>query len=705
MESLLDILPVEKGVRFVLVAKLNAIKSFISRRRNSLSIILLYNGVLVFFSILFYYLTTYLFNEAPGFSVISNGIATLVQYTITVGLALTAGDICFIRVLKGIDNLESLKAQDGDNEYIINQIRKKCFNLPYTIYVVQLIIPFICIFLVAGLTVFLNDISSVAYLIRFVLAVTSFAALISVISLIFSKGIFRKILLDTFQGYKMEGVRIKLRDKIFLQIIPMFIVAAIFTSLTGYSRVIAEKEEFIYNMYKAKLQYEFATADMVGDVESIQDLLGTMELGHANATSFIITPEGEIVTSDNKPLSEGFLRYMFKYSLIHDAPIAEHTGWGAQGVVIKVKTTTGEWKVGIKYEVKTSNETVIVFLVGVMILIALNVVVLLFFSKSLSEDITLVTNKLNEIGEGTDILLGNKLSVTSCDEIGDLVMAFNNIQQREKEYVKTIEKNQNMLMERERLASLGQLIGGISHNLKTPIMSMAGGLEAIKDLANEFDESLDDGKVTKDDFREICKEMDVWVEKMKSYTTYMSDVITAVKGQAVHLSESSEYNFTLDELVKRVDILMRQEIVKNDCIMNKEFKADMNIQIKGEVNNLVQILNNLITNAIDSFEGKRGTIDFSILKSGKYIEFIIKDYGKGIPKEIQEKVMKEMVTTKGKKGTGLGLYMSTATIKGKFGGNMWFESKEGIGTSFHISVPHLQISYREGIDDEKKKDW
>jgi signal transduction histidine kinase len=59
----------------------------------------------------------------------------------------------------------------------------------------------------------------------------------------------------------------------------------------------------------------------------------------------------------------------------------------------------------------------------------------------------------------------------------------------------------------------------------------------------------------------------------------------------------------------------------------------------------------------------------------------------GIPEDIQQKLFKEMVTTKGTMGNGLGLYMSYATIKGRFGGDLWFESEYGKGTTFYISIP------------------
>ena len=122
-----------------------------------------------------------------------------------------------------------------------------------------------------------------------------------------------------------------------------------------------------------------------------------------------------------------------------------------------------------------------------------------------------------------------------------------------------------MLMERERLASLGQLIGGIAHNLKTPIMSISGAAEALTDLTKEYDNSIDDPEVTHEDHHDIAKDMNSWISKIKSYTEYMSDIITAVKGQAVTLSETENVTFDIEELIKRVNILMKHEL-KNAII-------------------------------------------------------------------------------------------------------------------------------------------
>lgn len=260
--------------------------------------------------------------------------------------------------------------------------------------------------------------------------------------------------------------------------------------------------------------------------------------------------------------------------------------------------------------------------------------------------------------------------------------------------MKMIQDNQEMLMEKERLASLGQLIGGIAHNLKTPIMSIAGAAEGLTDLVHEYDSSIGDPDVNEQDHHDIANDMSSWIEKIKNYTEYMSDVITAVKGQAVTLSNDADVSFSVDEVVKRVDILMRHEL-KNALVGLRVSTSDEleNLVLNGNVNSLVQVINNMISNSIQAYNGKSNQfIDFIISKkvladSSVNIVFTIKDYAGGLPKEVSDKLFKEMVTTKGKNGTGLGLFMSYSNIKAYFNGNISFNSEPGVGTEFNISLP------------------
>ena len=96
----------------------------------------------------------------------------------------------------------------------------------------------------------------------------------------------------------------------------------------------------------------------------------------------------------------------------------------------------------------------------------------------------------------------------------------------------------------------------------------------------------------------------------------------------------------------------------------------------------------MISNAIQSYNGKPNQkIDLILNVKDNNIIIQVRDYGPGIPKEVQEKLFKEMITTKGKNGTGLGLFMSYSTIRAHFNGSITFETEQGKGTKFNVILP------------------
>jgi len=299
-----------------------------------------------------------------------------------------------------------------------------------------------------------------------------------------------------------------------------------------------------------------------------------------------------------------------------------------------------------------------------------------------------------EIGNFNRYFTVEITAIYSKNNFFGTIVLLKDITQSKKDLI-TIRENQTIIMEQERLASLGQLIGGIAHNLKTPIMSIAGGIDELMDLVKEYDEALGDASVTPEDHHEIATEMMNWLEKIRPYCTYMSDIITAVKGQAVTFNASSVSTFTLDELIKRIDILMRHELIRGHCEMTNIINAQLLTELKGDVNSLVQVFDNIIANSIHAYEGANGIIEFMVNDKAGSLEFCIRDYAKGMNEETKSKLFKEMHTTKGKDGTGLGLYMSYSTIKGRFGGNMWFESEAGKGTTIYISIPYVRVYHNQ----------
>jgi len=667
----------------VLKKKIKLIKN-----STSLQITLIYNLVIVCTVTILYFIIPIIFNYGPGsinseFDIEVSYISYTSQFIIITLLIVIPSFIFLMKTLSDIDKWpelitdNSIKAQNR-----LQKIRKKCINLPYMIYIGQITIALVVLIIILIVTG--SHPTTMIY--KVVILVFSFATLAALFSFIFSKRIFTEILLNISQENENIGIKLNIRSKIILHILPTIIIAILFTSLVGYSRLITEKGDQIFNTYKEQLNKN-VNPDMIYDEEkAIQALNQIILLNKDTDSRFVIFPDGRYISIDNKDANYFFIKYALELSDKYDGRIYEGYGLDSQGASVKAKGLDWDYIIGVKYDI-SSSQTIYYYIISFLVLFVISLIALSYFSKAIGEDISRVAKNLMDISDGADVDLDKKLAITSNDEIGDLVIAFNKIQQKEKEHIESIKENQAIILEQERLASLGQLIGGIAHNLRTPIMSLAGGIEALKDLCNEYKESIEDQNVTPKDHYEIAGEMQEWLEKMKPYCSYMTDIISAVKGQAVQMNYSGTDKFTVEDLVRRIDVLMKHELKKYHCTLNTDFQIDMQTEIKGELNSLVQVFDNIIINAMQAYEGEIGEIGFKIIKVKNNLEFVLSDTGKGISPEVQKRLFKEMLTTKGKNGTGLGLYMSYSTIKGRFSGNMRFETEENKGTKFYITIP------------------
>lgn len=274
-------------------------------------------------------------------------------------------------------------------------------------------------------------------------------------------------------------------------------------------------------------------------------------------------------------------------------------------------------------------------------------------------------------------------------QISGFVVLFKDITQV-KRSMQQVQDSHARMMERERLAFLGQMVGGLAHNLKTPIMSISGGCAALDSLIGELREDLSDKELEEEDFREIYGEMDEWITRIREGCGYMSDIITAIKGQAANANASEAGSFTLDELVRRATLLMRHELLSASCSLRTEYGEFRDTELHGDINNLLQVLNNLLSNAIYAQkQSGGGEIVVGVRRAAREgaLDLYVRDTGPGIDPHIRGKLLKEMTTSKGAHGTGLGLYISNAIIRGKFGGKIWFADNPGGGAVFGIELP------------------
>ncbi|MDP4094870.1 MAG: ATP-binding protein [Bacillota bacterium] len=261
--------------------------------------------------------------------------------------------------------------------------------------------------------------------------------------------------------------------------------------------------------------------------------------------------------------------------------------------------------------------------------------------------------------------------------------------------LKLTEENTKQLVEKARLISLNQLIGGIAHNIKSPLMSSSGGVLALEGHTKKLQELLKKYELLTGypECDTIIKEMQNWEARIKQYLVYISDVITAVKDQAVSLNSKENRVFTIKTLLDKVNILMEFELKRSGSTLEQIINVDTTTEIEGDITALTQIVNNIVLNAIQSYQ-HGGVIELKADKLQDYVIFTIRDFGKGINKEIRDKIFNEMITTKGKDGTGLGLYIANIAVKGQFRGEINIDSEPGKGTSVSIRIPEIKNSYK-----------
>ena len=562
------------------------------------------------------------------------------QYIIAYILCISIHSLSFFLLMRKI--FAYLKKYYNNEKISYDEIlnvRKDCINIPYKVFLVQMVL----IIAIGMLFNFIMLVSSFTIM-RFTLMIIVIASIISVILLIGTQKMLYKVNISTYEVCnkyeKNIGYRITNSKNLLFQMIPFILVILIVISLIGYSKAVQQEGFATANYYKAYLEMNKVSSDNVS-MESLKNLLNNIPLQSDKDYYFIITPNDEEIYTSNPDgsISDFVLKYRDFFYEQSNGVLYETYGVDEQLYIVDITDSNGgTWYYGFKYPVVDFDLFLYYFELIIVVFIAYTIL-LSVWSHNISNNLIKTTESLKDILDDENLDKNNILPIVSNDEFGDLSYYYNKIQEFTVNNIEKIHENQNMLMESERLASLGQLIGGIAHNLKTPIMSTSGAIEGLSDLIKEYDSSIDDPEVNSKDHHEIAHDMNEWINKMREYIEYMSDIITAVKGQAVTLSESDAVHFTLDELVKRVDILMKHELKNAIVYLNIGIKTDEKTILNGDINSLVQVINNMISNSIQAYNGKpEQNIDLIIDKKDNNIVIAVKDYASGLPKKVQEKL-------------------------------------------------------------------
>ena len=696
------------------------------------SIILLYYLVTVIVSVIFYPMVQMLLNYPPNNEEVSVrlGTSNIGQYIIIVFLSMLIGTFLFIRTFRGINNWDRLDPRKDEDLKELNAIRKKCINIPYLVFLGQALIVNIPLIPVLLFVRNLNNISLLA-VIKVLIMVFSLMCLAAVISHTFSRRLFKIILLRTYTGGEKEGIRIGLKNKIFFQIIPMLILTMLFTALIGYSRLVDEKGDMLYSLYKMQLSESIDNMNTdLKNPEQAFNILKGIKFDSNEPIYFVKTPGSDIITSDNKNIG-GYLTYFISNPYEGDRIFDINSE--TQGIVAAIDSNGSEWRIGVIFKVASGN-VLMFFLLGFLALLFLNVFVLYYFSKSLAEEISLVAENLTEIAEGENVDLDRKLAVISNDELGDLVVAFNKIQQKEKEHICELEEKQAIIIEREqlaqdtlkklkqlqtqlinqeKLAGIGQLAAGVAHEINTPLGYVSSNIETLKNYIMNYRTMLD---IYRNFYKEVCKLYpDQSIPEMSTvYNTESKINIDFINSDITDLFiDVSDGLERISKIVmglrtfSRVD--QQNEFEEYDLnngiqntllVANNEIKYHAKVELfLGDIPNIYanggqinQVLLNIIINAVHATKSKEdinsSLITVRTYSDEHYASCEIEDNGTGIPENIVGRIFDPFYTTKPVgQGTGLGLSIAYDIIVNKHKGELLVDSKPDAGSKFTVRLP------------------
>ncbi len=239
--------------------------------------------------------------------------------------------------------------------------------------------------------------------------------------------------------------------------------------------------------------------------------------------------------------------------------------------------------------------------------------------------------------------------------------------------IKELKARQDVIVKQGQLASIGELAGGVAHDINTPISAIKSGILMFREMLGD----------RTDEEKELLQRMDNCADKI-------INIVNSMRNQIRNLGSTNNVEFKISDVINDIKVISYNEVMKHNCEL--VIKIEDELTVKGDPTKLGQVLTNLIINAVQAYGDKSGKIEVVVTKAPSNMAMIkIIDFAGGMDDAIKPYIFKNILTTKGTIGTGLGLYLAYSVIKGEFGGEITFESEKGIGTTFYIAIKREDI--------------
>ncbi|MEJ2692602.1 MAG: ATP-binding protein [Candidatus Thiodiazotropha sp.] len=299
------------------------------------------------------------------------------------------------------------------------------------------------------------------------------------------------------------------------------------------------------------------------------------------------------------------------------------------------------------------------------------------------------------------------------EEIIGAVLTFNDISER-KRAEEERSRMERQLNQTHKMEAVGQLAGGIAHEINTPIQYIGENLRFLQESWGDVNTLLESYQPLQQQAEQVA-ELRPLVEKVKSVSQEVD--LDYIKEEAPKCIEQS---LAGTEQVARIVLAMKEfahpgahqmaladlnKIIQNSVAVSKnewKYVADTELLLDPDLPNveclggeISQVLLNLIVNAAHTIEDAqregKGKITISTLLRNGRVEVSVTDTGTGIPKALRESIFNPFFTTKDVgQGTGQGLAIAQDIVVHKHRGQLFFETEEGQGTTFTMQLPLTQ---------------
>lgn len=252
----------------------------------------------------------------------------------------------------------------------------------------------------------------------------------------------------------------------------------------------------------------------------------------------------------------------------------------------------------------------------------------------------------------------------------------------------TLHEYQSQLVENKKMASLGDMVAGIAHEVNTPLGLGITASTSMQDRLKAIQDSLSQKKLTEAQLSHFLAESNENLEIIYRNLKRSADLITSFKQLAVNQMHEKSQHFKMKKFLEDVLLSLKPKLHHTKHQINIECNTELEVSTQSST--LQQILTNLIMNSlIHGFErSEQGLITIKAHKKQKRLQLEYSDNGKGISEQMKRKIFDPFVTTKrGSGGNGLGMHLVYNLVTQALQGQISVSSELGQGIHFLIEIP------------------